>query len=247
MKKKLLTDIELRAHWHRTHSPVYEIEPGTMLTPAARDFIRENRIELVEKGATMTRVSVPFVDGKPRFVDAATGERMDEKPEHMTHLNGNRLVSKLHPRILFRGKLDTLMAQILCLQADAMAEERPQLTEALDEVLDRTRQILSAEVREVPLEDRLLLGMTDEELRHASHDLKGSCGIDHPIPHRDMGRLALRLNLLRTFVRETELAAMAAFADDPSRMDIVRALNRLSSCVYLIFARLLSGKYEQRR
>lgn len=250
MKKKLLTDVELRAHWHRTHSDTYTVAPDTMLTPAARDFIRENGIRLVEAGATMTRVPLPVSVGRPRFVDAETGEPMAEKPEDMTHLSGNRLVSKLHPRIAFRGKLDTLQAQILCLQAAAMSAGAPALADALDDVLARVRQILAAEVREAPLEPASLLGMTEDELRRASHDLKGSCGIDHPIPSRDMGSLALRVNLLRTQVREAELAAMRAFSGGGggcARPDIVRALNRLSSAVYLIFARLLTGGLDRRR
>ena len=48
-----------------------------------------------------------------RYIDAVTGEALAEKPEHMTQLCGNRLVSKTHPRIVFRGKLDSLIAKAL--------------------------------------------------------------------------------------------------------------------------------------
>ena len=47
---------------------------------------------------------------------------MEEKPEEMTHLRGNRLVPKTHPRIRFRGQLDSLMAQVLELQCRAAAD-----------------------------------------------------------------------------------------------------------------------------
>ena len=36
-----------------------------------------------------------------------------QKPEHMTHLNSREMVYKTHPRILLRGKLDTLESEIL--------------------------------------------------------------------------------------------------------------------------------------
>lgn len=250
MKKNILTDAELRASWHRGRDRQYVVAPDTLLTPAARDFIRENGIELVVSGASMTRVPVPTEGGRPRFVDAETGATLTEKPEEMTHLSGNRLVSKLHPRIAFRGQLDGLMAEILCLQADALAAGQPALSDALSDVLDLARRILSAEVREQPLEERPVLGMTSDELRHASHDVKASCGIDHPIPSAGMGSLALRVNLLRTRVREVELSAMRAFAAEGggiARPDIIRALNRMSSAVYLIFCRQLSGRLEKRR
>ena len=46
-----------------------------------------------------------------------------------------------------------------------------------------------------------------------------------------------RLNRLRALTRETELAAVAAFQDRegrPTRTDILRALNRMSSLIYIL-------------
>ena len=51
----------------------------------------------------------------------------------------------------------------------------------------------------------------------------------------------MELNRLRTRVREAEIAAIRAL---PERTDILRAMNRLSSAVYVIFCRQLSGWYE---
>ena len=68
--------------------------------------------------------------------------------------------------------------------------------------------------------------------------------MDHPIPGWEMGELALRINTLWTRVREVELAAATAFEapGEAPRPDIIRELNRLSSAVYLIFCRVVSGK-----
>ena len=41
MKRKILTDVELRAHWSQTRCASCRVAPGTILTPAARDFLRE--------------------------------------------------------------------------------------------------------------------------------------------------------------------------------------------------------------
>ena len=57
-----------------------------------------------------------------------------------------------------------------------------------------------------------------------------------------MGRLAARLNLLRARTREAELAAERAFAEG-EREDILKAMNSLSSAVYILFCRLLAGEY----
>ena len=83
------------------------------------------------------------------------------------------------------------------------------------------------------------------ETMHTSHHVKEIFGIDHPVPHIGMGRLCIELNLLRTQVREVELVAAQTFAapDAAPRPDLIEALNRLSSCVYIIFCRKLSGYY----
>ena len=44
---EILTDIALRAHWFRSHEKAYHVSKDTMLTPAARDFIREHGITLI--------------------------------------------------------------------------------------------------------------------------------------------------------------------------------------------------------
>lgn len=252
MKQKILTDTELRARWQGGN--VWYVEPGTIVTPAARDFLREHRIELCDEaqGAAYGKMTVeplPASGGAGRYRDALTGEALAEKAEHMTHLRGNLLVPKTHPRIAFRGKLDCLMAQLMGVQLVAAEEGKEALAEDLEELLTQLRCILAAEVKDQPLESVRLLGMDSDEIRRVSHHVREHIGIDHPIPSYKMGRTCTALNRLRTQVRETELAAAAAFAEPDggcSRTDILQALNRLSSCVYILFCRNLAGWYQGR-
>ena len=111
-------------------------------------------------------------------------------------------------------------------------------------MLGRVRAVLGAEVTGAPLKEELLLGLDQAGLRRVSHNVKGELGIDHPVPSWEMGELALRLNTLRTQVREAELAAAAAFQapGEAPRPDILRELNRLSSAVYILFCRQVAGK-----
>ena len=64
---------------------------------------------------------------KPKYVDYETGAYYMEKPEHMTQLFGNVLVAKDHPRIHFRGKLDSLQALVVL---DQVPDRRGRLPEA---------------------------------------------------------------------------------------------------------------------
>jgi len=253
LKQNILTDTELRARWQSGCS-VWHVEPGTILTPAARDFLREHHIELcygtpAEPYGKMTVEPLSGAGGKSRYRDALTGAELAEKGEHMTHLRGNLLVPKTHPRIAFRGKLDCLMAQLMGVQLVAEEEGKAALAEDLEELLTHLRHILAAEVKDQPLESVRLLGMDSDEIRRVSHHVKEHIGIDHPIPSYKMGRTCTALNRLRTQVRETELVAASAFAKEDgscSRVDILQALNRLSSCVYILFCRNLAGWYKGR-
>lgn len=251
MANKLLTDVELRVNWSLHHRANYAVEKGTILTPAAADFLREHNIQLCyttpeRPGASMTRTPIPVRNGKACYVDAVTGRELHEKPEEMTHLRGNQLVPKTHPRIAFRGKLDSLMAQMMEVEVMAAETGEERILEDLEELLDCIRQILAAEVKDAPLKELRLLGLDSAGIRHHSHFVKETLGIDHPIPDYRMGRLCVALNALRTQVRETELSAVRTFTGSDgqcTRKDIVEELNRLSSCVYIIFCRKLAGYY----
>lgn len=246
---RILTENDLRSHPPAPGTRRYEVEEGVFVTESARSWLDKRDIQLVilPRGKTcggMTRT--PLADkGSRTYLDAATGLPLGkEKPEEMTHLRGNLLVKKTHPRITFRGKLDSLEAAILEAQALAHRENAPAVRDELGEVLDHVRAVLGAEVKDQPLEEAPLMGMDQAELRHTSHNVREAFGIDHPIPAWEMGELALRLNTIRTQVREAELAAAAAFEapGEAPRPDIIRELNRLSSAVYIIFCKYLSQR-----
>lgn len=176
-----------------------------------------------------------------RYVDALTGEKLAEKPEHMTQLYGSRLISKAHPRIEFRGKLDSLIARTLEVQLTAREQGEELAAADLQEIVNRLWRIMAAEVREELLPDQPLLGMDAETLRQASQNVRDTFGMEHPAPDCTMGRLCVELNSLRAQVREAEVVAVRAL---PERLDLLRIMNRLSSAVYVIFCRKLSGWYE---
>lgn len=253
MASKLLTDVELRARWSCHRESTYCVEQGTILTPSAIDFLKEHGIELrftepQTQNASMTRTPIPVRNGQACYVDAYSGRELHEKPEEMTHLRGNLLVPKTHPQIAFRGKLDSLMARLMSVEVMAAEEQENRILTDLEELLTYVRSILAAEVKDEPLHEMNLLGMDSAGIRHTSHFVKEAFGIDHPIPNYRTGRLCVALNELRTQIRETELAAAVAFTDahgQCSRKDIIEGLNRLSSCVYIIFCRKVSCYYDR--
>jgi len=236
---KVLTEADLRAARVSPETGSWHVPQGTFVTPAAHEYLRDRGVALVfDTHAPMHRTPLTPQGGCP-YVDGETGGRLAEKPEDMTHLRGGVLVPKTHPRIALRGGLDSLQASVLLLQTECGGA----LREDLDSVLQFVRAILGAEVKDEPLRETELLGLSHSEVRRQSHDVRGVFGMDHLIPDCSMGPTALRLNLLRTQVREVELAAARAFPEG-ERMDIIEHLNRLSSGVYILFCREVSGYYR---
>lgn len=244
MKSIVVTDIELRSRWYADRTEKLTVPCGAVLTPAAKDFIRENNITLIFGAASspgsFTVTPIPKENGKSVFYDAETGRKLYEKKENYTHLHGNLLVPKTHPRICLRGELDSLMAEIVETQLTANAEGDYSLVNDLEELLDFVKKIMAAEVNERPFGELKLLGMDSAQLRYKSQNVREIFGIDHPVPSYKHGAACGALNRLRTMTRRAELAAVNAFPEG-DRMDIIEALNRLSSGVYILYVRKLSG------
>ena len=169
--------------------------------------------------------------------------------EHLTNLLGAAVVSKTHPRIELRGRFDELNARIILLQTTAHEAGVTELEKDLEEVRDVITNLMSCEVRDAPCGELSLWGMSGDEIRQRSHTPEEYYGLGHILPHPDMGRWAAEINLLRTLVREAELCACRAFADEEgesiTRPDIVKVLNRLSSAFYILTYKYLPEGYDR--
>ncbi len=251
----ILTEADLRCGKIKAVNGIVTVNEGTFVTPLAYEYLKSNSIDLAfssksNKGGSfgkgvMSYSKIPAT-GSRRFVDFETGCGYSEKPEHMTHLRENLLVSKDNPRILLRGKFDSLEAIIINTQIVAQKNGYGNIAEDLEDVLSFVQVLLACEVKDEAVPEIKLLGMNSQRLRYVSHHLKEEFGIEHSVPHYSMGEVCAALNFLRTFIRETELAAVKAFYRDGKieRSDIVEALNRLSSCVYIIFCKKVTEQYE---
>ena len=206
---------------NREGKRVFYLGKGDQLTSGARDLLNRERIDIL-----------PGHQAKQEHYRLSGGGFLGSKPEHMTHLNAEVLVRKTHPRIIFRGKMDTLEAElILCQLTD------PVLSQPVGEVLDLARKIIRCDVLEEPLRQETLCGLTEAQLRKRSHFPQDYYGQPHFMPGYQDGMTIGWLNRARCAAREAELAAVEAFSDRegcPTRPDILRALNRMSSMLYIL-------------
>lgn len=241
---KVLTEADLRTAKLSGKEKEYHVSEGTFVTAPAKEYLRDRGIRLIwDKSPYQTMSCQKIAQQSPHpYVDAHTGKAYQKKPEEMTHLQGNLLVEKTDPRIELRGGLDFLQARVVLLQAKYRKNDR--LREELNEVLRFIRAILGAEVKGDSCGELVLFGLRQEELKEMSHHVREHFGIDHPVPDSSMGEMALELNLLRTQVREVELAAARAFVEG-DKLLVIQNLNRLSSGIYVLFCRCLTGYYEK--
>jgi ethanolamine utilization cobalamin adenosyltransferase len=195
-----------------------DIPKGTIVTPSALEYLKMNSItlnfiEVDEKTMEREEEARP---GAPSVYYAPDGEKLDSKPEMLTHLHGHQLTEKDNPMIVFRGKLDTLSAAILEAQVLGEEKENRAFVNDLQEILEFVRSLLPAEYKGSPLEEFHVLGLSSRELRERSHHPAKYYGRKHLLMDCAMGALSVRLNSLRTLTRETELTAVTAFRGDPS-------------------------------
>ncbi len=215
---------------NREGKRVFYLGKGDTLTPGARDWLGRERIAIL-----------PADSAKPAQYRLLNGAVLTEKPEQMTHLNGDVLVLKTDPRIRFRGAIDTLEAELLLcsLHCDG------QLRRDLSEILGLARLLIRCDVMGEKLAEGKLCGLTESEQRSHSHRPQDFYGQTHFMPEVTDGERILQLNRCRCAARAAELAAAEAFTDEHGcavRPDILRALNRMSSMIYILMIREKGGK-----
>ena len=206
---------------NRDGKRVFYLRDEDTLTPLARDFLRQERIAIL-----------PAQEARLQRYRLLSGGFSEEKPEHMTHLNGDMLVPKTHPRIRFRGMVDMLEAELLLCGPET------------GEILQLARKLIRCDVMDEPVGEFTLYGLTKEQQRRHSHFPQDYYGIPHFMPDYADGERVLRLNRCRSICRQAELAAVDAFSNRDGnlvRTDIVQALNRMSSMLYILMIQEKSG------
>lgn len=269
---KAITEAMLRLELRDVQPEVFVVPEGKILTPAGREYLNQRKIKIERAGRQVRTTgrytmsndqktgtkpeplpspeptpSPPPSPAKGRYVDYETGAFYQDKPEHMTQLHRNVLVSKNHPRIRFRGQLDRLQAIIITAQADIVAIGGEQgVVEDLDDILKVLQDMMRCDVLEEAFENELILGWNHAELRDRSHHPQKYFQIKQMLlPRYTMGAVYARLNLIRTEIRACEVTAVDAFTERGavSQPGILECLNRLSSALHIMMCKYLGNAY----
>ena len=160
---------------------------------------------------------------------------------------GNQLVVKNHKRIVLRGKIDLLLANVISQLQQYKKSGQDEVAKDLREILDWVRAIQRAEILEEPIPSLTFMGFDEATQKAMSHDPKRYFGTPHLFGiDENTHEVAVAMNVLRAEARSIELAAVDAFykPKEVQRPDLLLAFNRLSSCIYLMMLKAVSGKYD---
>jgi ethanolamine utilization cobalamin adenosyltransferase len=252
-----LTEDWLQQNASLTAGGELHLPADSRLTPAARDLLAARKIRV----RYTDEVGRVYVDAAPgasaadpeqrQRVHPLTGSAthqaahcllcqqvVDQKPDAMTHLDATTLVAKNDLRIAFRGRVDSAIAQAVLLQTQWQDEAvAPTLQAMLADIRSALGNVLRCETLGETMSPIAVGDFDEAQLHTVSHNPLKHLGHDHIVPALEHGRTVARLNVLRTAIREAEVAGAQAFIDTDftvRRGDLLQALNRLSSAVYVL-------------
>lgn len=256
-----ITESWLRDNFSLTPGTEVHLPAAGRLTPSARSMLdeRQIRVKYVDEVGRMFREDaggapgggegdgeVPLVQVHPLTGSeqrhAANcqlcGQEVKYKPDALTHLDSHTLAPKNDPRIKLRGKLDTAIAYAVWAQAELdEREQQSVMANWLADIRSSLGNVLRAEVTNELLAPVRMGDLDEEAIHRLSHDPLRYFGHDHIVPEATQGTTIARLNLLRAHIREAEVAAADVYIDrdfNVLRPDLMQALNRLSSAVYVV-------------
>ncbi len=228
-----LTEEDIRAR-NVGNGGTLVLQKGERLTPSATEYARAQHISVQDDN-----VGASAEGNACGGVACAT--TACNPAQELTYIEDGVQVPKNHPAVTMRGKLDTLLAQLVLVQTQFDPKDRRPafLKQCLQDLHTWVMLTLQGEVTGQSVCPEGMGGMDVPTLYVISREPKKYLGIDHLVAQGNMGGNVALLNWLRASVREVEVVGVSCSRN----MDVLCSLNRLSSAVYVLM--LLTFAAEQ--
>ena len=222
------------------------------------NYLNEKGIELVIKGEkplVSTKSEEDNIETedkafyeKPKYV-GKNGECYFEKPEYMTVVDGNVLISKNSKLIALRGKIETFLAEVLLTGKEIeLTSNNDKLIRDIETVIKFVQNIMVAEKLNKILENQTFFDSKSiKDIKEIIENPKQYFKKGHLLEISLNSDLTIhRLNRLRFLARELEIQAIDYFVEDykVSRKDLLEAFNILSDVIYIIILKVDNGEYR---
>ena len=217
----IITEAELRDRIRRPKRGMkVAVQSGTRFSPAARDFIAQWELEIIE-------------EPMPAIVPATAAQQRAHDPDDLS-------------RARFHAKMDSVQGLIQLVAARARAWRLPEMAQQLDALAASARAIIIAEEAGQGVNPAGMMGLDEVALRDAIQHLHRTLGLSHFSPAPDDHEILHWLHYLRAQIREATLDARDAFVQPTARTDLIRALEHLSSAVYHLELMFKTGELRWR-
>ena len=229
-----LTEEDVRARCPQPGSTLI-LASGERLTPSAIEYANSVRVTVSQSGVAPAGACQTAAAEAPLAAPSAqpVSPACSRVTCATTWLDASTQVPKTHGRIIFRGKMDTLLASAILVETQFDPKDRlPHLLkDCLHDVKNWIMQVLAAEMSGQAPTIAGMGGMDMETLHAVSRDPATYLNTEHCMADASQGGNVALVNWLRALTRETEIAALRNL---PGDSPVCCALNRLSSALYVL-------------
>lgn len=222
---KFITEMELRDLYKREPFTAYAQEPGTKITPGARQFLVDRRVTLTQGEATV-----------PQKTNADKSQQT-EKREKWCNL-------RLHRR------MDSSESLFILIAAELLHSGNSLMSEEIMSLGNCFRNVAKAEREQTPPDNIQFWGWTADEIKNRADNLEKFVDISEFHVGLENGKEIALLNYLRASLREVEPAILEVYwneeKQDCSRQDLIDTVNLIINIICMMIWKCLGGQKWKR-
>ncbi|GAB6158178.1 hypothetical protein JCM39194_13780 [Desulfotomaculum varum] len=220
---KFITEMELRELYKREPFTSFVLEPGTRITPGARQFLVDKRVTLVQ--AQQQTAANKVKAGR-------------EKPAEASNYWCN---DKL------RRKMDYVESLLLLVGLEIWRSGDAGLAEEVMALLKYFRSVRSAEKEQNAPDTIQFWGWSEDEIKQRADDMEKHVDINESHYRLPNGKEIILLNHVRAALREVEPALLEVYWDDEKqkcvRQDLIDKVNLIINILCMIMWKRMGGKH----
>ncbi len=222
---KFITEMELRDLYKREPFTTYVLEPGTKITPGARQFLVDRRVTLTTAQADA-----------PQKTSAGKPQKTEER-EKWCNLRLQR-------------RMDSIESLFILIAAELLHSGNALMSEEIMSLGHCFRNVAKAEREQTAPDIIQFWGWTAEEIKNRADNLEKFVDISEFHVGLENGKEIALLHYLRASLREVEPAILEVYwneeKQDCSRQDLIDAVNLIINIICMMMWKCLGGQKWKR-
>lgn len=232
---KFITEMELRDLYTIDPFSTYALEPGTKITPGARQFLMDRGVKLLPEQDKQGKQ-----DKNGQTADTAFSNKVNNSRGNPVQGSRNWCVLRLRSRLEWIESLFQVMGTDLYSCGDAvLAEEVLQLGKYVCSIKNAERNQTAPDKIE-------LWEWSETEIKNCSNNLEKYFDIQNFNGQLQQGKMMARLNHLRVSLREVEISILEAYWNEEqqacTREDLIEKVNIIINVLRIMMWKCQGGQ-----